>query len=99
MPFAPKKTPGIGELILIDIEQNETVRGEFDKLFEDVEGLSRIFCAVFAELSDVYRIWDIYGLPYTTDIIHLPGVETRRTRRVIGSLDRSSDVKNSQAHR
>ena len=75
MPFAPKKTPGIGELILIDIEQNETVRGEFDKLFEDVEGLSRIFCAVFAELSDVYRIWEIYGLPYTTDIIHLPGVE------------------------
>ena len=75
MFFDPKKTPGIGELILIDIEQNETVRGEFDKLFEDVEGLSRIFCAVFAELSDVYRIWGIYGLPYTTDIIHLPSIE------------------------
>ena len=75
MFFDPEKVPGVGELILIDIEQNETVRGEFDKLFEDVEGLSRIFCAIFAELSDAYRIWDIYGLPYTSNIIHLPGVE------------------------
>jgi hypothetical protein len=75
MFFDPEKVPGVGELILIDIEQNETVRGEFDKLFEDVEGLSRIFCAIFAELSDAYRIWDIYGLPYTSNIIHLAGVE------------------------
>ena len=75
MFFDPEKVPGIGQLILIDIEQNEGVRGEFDKLFENVEGLSRIFCAVFAELSDAYRIWDIYGLPYTSDIIHLPGIE------------------------
>ena len=36
MFFDPEKVPGVGELILIDIEQNETVRGEFDKLFEDV---------------------------------------------------------------
>ena len=75
MFFDPEKVPGVGELILIDIEEDETVRGEFDKLFEDVEGLSRIFCAVWAELSDAYRIWDIYGLPYTSDIIRLPGVE------------------------
>ena len=34
MRFDPKKVPGVGELILIDIEYNETVRGEFDKLFE-----------------------------------------------------------------
>ena len=46
MFFDPEKVPGVGELILIDIEEDETVRGEFDKLFEDVEGLSRIFCAV-----------------------------------------------------
>ena len=75
MLFDPEKVPGVGQLILIDIEQNEAVREEFDKLFENVEGLSRIFCAVFAELSDAYRIWDIYGLPYTSDIIHLPGIE------------------------
>ena len=75
MFFDPEKVPGVGQLILIDIEQNETVRGEFDKLFEDVKGLSRIFCAVWAELSDVYRIWDIYGLPYTSNVIHLPGIE------------------------
>ena len=75
MFFDPEKVPGVGELILIDIEQNKTVHGEFDKLFEDMEGLSRIFCAVFAELSDAYRIWDIYGLPYTSNIIHLAGIE------------------------
>ena len=74
MFFDPEKVPGVGELILIDIDQDKRVRGEFDKLFEDVEGLSRIFCAVFAELSDAYRVWDIYGLPYTSDITHLPGV-------------------------
>ena len=43
MFFDPEKVPGVGELILIDIEQNKTVHGEFDKLFEDMEGLSRIF--------------------------------------------------------
>ena len=80
MSFDPEKVPGVGQLVLIDIEQNETVRGEFDKLFEDVEGLSRIFCAVFAELSDAYRIWAIYGLPYTSDITHLSG--TGRKKRV-----------------
>ena len=74
MFFDPEKVPGVGELILIDIEQNETVRGEFDKLFENVEGLSRVFCAVWAELSDAYRIWGIYGIPYTSDINYLPGV-------------------------
>ncbi len=74
MLFDPEKVPGVGQLILIDIEQNEAVREEFDKLFEDVEGLSRVFCAVWAELSDAYRIWDIYGHPYTSDIIRLPGV-------------------------
>ena len=63
------------DFTIIDIEQNKTVHGEFDKLFEDMEGLSRIFCAVFAELSDAYRIWDIYGLPYTSNIIHLAGIE------------------------
>ena len=79
MLFDPKKVPGVGQLVLIDIDQNENVRREFDELFEDVEGLSRVFCAVFAELSDAYRIWDIYGLPYTSDIIHLPGIGQRET--------------------
>ncbi len=74
MFFDPEKVPGVGQLILIDIEQNETVREEFDKLFEDVEGLSRIFCAVFAELQDAYRIWGIYGLPYRSQTIHLAGI-------------------------
>lgn len=76
MFFDPKKVPGVGRLVLIDIEQNEEVREEFDKLFEDVDGLSRIFCAVFADLSDAYRIWAIYGLPYTSDTIRLPGIES-----------------------
>ena len=74
MLFDPEKVPGVGQLILIDIEQNKEVRREYDRLFEDMEGLSRIFCAVFAELSDAYRIWDIYGLPYTSDITRLPGM-------------------------
>ena len=39
MLFDPEKVPGVGELILIDIEENKKIRGEFDKLFEDVEGL------------------------------------------------------------
>ena len=75
MFFDPEKVPGVGRLILINVEQNEGIRRKFDKLFEDVEGLSRIFCAVWAELSDAYRIWDIYGLPYTSNVIHLPVVE------------------------
>ncbi|MYC76348.1 hypothetical protein F4X10_11345 [Candidatus Poribacteria bacterium] len=75
MLFDPEKVPGVGKLVLIDIDQDKRIRREFDKLFEDVEGLSRIFCAVCAELSDAYRIWDIYGLPYTSDIIRLPGIE------------------------
>ena len=69
-----ENVPGVGQLILIHMDQNEDVRGEFDKLFEDVEGLSRIFCAVFAELSDAYRIWNIYGLPYTSNTIRLAGI-------------------------
>ena len=75
MSVDPKNAYGVGKLVLIDINQNKDVREKFDKLFEDMEGLSRIFCAVFAELSDAYRIWDIYGLPYTSNIIHLAGIE------------------------
>lgn len=71
MLFDPEKVPGVGQLILIDIEQNKGVRREFDKLFEDVEGLSRVFCAVFAELSDAYRIWAVCGIPYTSKTIRL----------------------------
>lgn len=78
MFFDPKKVPGVGQLVLIDIDQNENVRRDFDELFEGVEGLSRVFCAIFAELSDAYRIWDIYGLPYTSDIIHLPGIGRKK---------------------
>ena len=74
MFFDPKKVPGVGQLTLIDIKQNEGIRREFDKLFENIDGLSRIFCAVFAELSDAYRIWGIYGLPYTSETIHLAGI-------------------------
>ena len=66
MSVDPKNAYGVGKLVLIDINQNKDVREKFDKLFEDVNGLSRIFCAVFAELSDAYRIWGIYGLPYTS---------------------------------
>ena len=75
MSFNRKQVPGVGELILIDIKQNKGVREKFDKLFEDVDGLSRIFCAVFAELADAYRIWDIYGHPYTGNTTRLPGIE------------------------
>ena len=64
MSFDPTKVPGVGELVWIDIDQNKNVREKFDELFEGVDGLSHIFCAVAAELQDAYRIWDIYGLPY-----------------------------------
>lgn len=73
MPVDPKKAYGVGELIFIEINQNKDVRDEFDKLFKNVKGLSRIFCAVFAELQDAYRIWDIYGQHYTSGV-RLAGV-------------------------
>ena len=71
MFFDPEKVPGIGQLFLISINQSEDFCEEHDKLFEDVEGLSRIYCAVHAELSDAYRIWSIYGRPYTGSTAHL----------------------------
>ena len=74
MFFDPKNVPGIGQLVLIDIVENENIRREYDELFEDVEGLSRVFCAVWGELQEAYRIWDIYGLPYTSIITRLPGI-------------------------
>ena len=67
--------PGVGQLILIDIKQDKNISREFDKLFENVEGLSRVFCAVWGELQEAYRIWGIYGLPYTSIITRLPGIE------------------------
>ena len=66
MSVTPKKAYGVGELVLIDIYQNKAIREEFDKLFDEVEGLSRKFCAVLVELQDAYRIWSIYGMPYTS---------------------------------
>ena len=74
MYFDPEKVPGIGELCLVTFEISEKYRQKCDKLFEDVDGLSQIFCAVSAELSDAYRIWDIYGLPYTSNTIRLAGI-------------------------
>ena len=73
MAVDPKKAYGVGKLVLIDINQKKDVREKFDILFEDVDGLSRRFCAVLAELQDAYRIWGIYGLPYTSGV-RLAGV-------------------------
>ena len=53
----------------------EDSRGKHDKLFEGVEGLSRVYCALEVELTDAYRIWNIYDRPYTSDIIHLASEE------------------------
>ncbi len=64
MQFDPEKGTGVGELVLIDIKHNKDIREKFDKLFEDVDGLSRIFCAVLGELQEAYRVWSIFGIPY-----------------------------------
>ena len=69
--FDPKKVPGIGQLILVSTNTSEDSRREHDKLFENVEGLSRVYCAVRDELVDAYRIWNIYGRSYTSDITHM----------------------------
>ena len=71
MSFDPKKTPGIGQLFLISMSPNEDFRSEHDKIFEEVDGLSRVYCAIQAELSDAYRIWSIYGSPYTSNITQM----------------------------
>ena len=63
MSFDPKKTPGIGQLYLVSMNTSEDSRKEHDEIFEDVDGLSRVYCAIEAELSDAYRIWHIYGRP------------------------------------
>ena len=36
-----------------------------------MEGLSRIYCAVRDELIDAYRIWNIYGRSYTSNIDYM----------------------------
>lgn len=71
MFFHPKKTPGIGQLYLVSMNSSEDFRRELDEIFEDVEGLSRIYCAVRDELVDAYRIWNIYGRPYTSNVTHM----------------------------
>ena len=65
MFFNPENVPGIGRLMLISMKPSEDFRKEHDKLFERVKDLSRIYCALYSELSDVYRIWNIYGCSYT----------------------------------
>lgn len=69
--FDPKKTPGIGQLILVSMNTSEDFRREHDEIFADVDGLSRVYCAVHSELVDAYRIWSIYGRSYTSNIIHM----------------------------
>ena len=71
MSFDPKKTPGIGQLYLVSMNSSEEFREELDKLFENVDGLSRIYCAVRDELVDAYRIWNIYGRSYTGNITYM----------------------------
>ena len=71
MFFDPKKVPGIGQLFLISMNTSEDFRSEHDEIFEDMEGLSRIYCAVHSELVDAYRIWCIYGTPYTRNVTHM----------------------------
>ena len=56
MSFDPKKTPGIGQLYLVSMNSSEDFRSELDEIFEDVEGASRVYCAVRDELVDAYRI-------------------------------------------
>lgn len=75
MFFNPESVPGIGRLMLISMKPSEDFRKEHDKIFEEVEDLSRIYCAVSSELSDVYRIWNIYGRAYTSNTIHLASEE------------------------
>ena len=65
MFFDPENVPGIGRLMLISMKPSEDFRKEHDEMFKEVEDLSRIYCAVSSELSDVYRIWNIYGQSYT----------------------------------
>ena len=83
MFFDPKKVPGIGQLSLITMNQSEDFRKEHDKLFENVEGLSRIYCAVHDELLDAYRIWNIYGRPYTSNVTYLAGREREERADVL----------------
>ena len=71
MFFDPKKTPGIGQLLLVSMHTSENFRREHDKIFENMEGLSRAYCAVHSELVDAYRIWNIYGRPYTSSVTHM----------------------------
>ena len=66
--FDPKQTPGIGQLILVSMNTSEDFRREHDEIFADVDGLSRVYCAIHSELVDAYRIWSIYGRPYTSNI-------------------------------
>ena len=75
MSFDPKQTPGIGQLYLVSMNSSEELRKELDKLFENVDGLSRVYCAVRDELIDAYRIWNIYGTSYASDIDYLAGRE------------------------
>ena len=75
MFFNPESVPGIGRLMLISMKPNEDFRKEHDEMFEEIEGLSDIYCAVSSELSDVYRIWNIYGRAYTSNTIHLASEE------------------------
>ena len=75
MFFDPKKVPGIGQLYLVGMNSSKDSRKKHDEIFEDVEGLSRIYCAVRDELLDAYRIWNIYGRPYTSNVTYLAGRE------------------------
>ena len=75
MFFDPKKVPGIGQLYLVGMNSSKDFRKKHDEIFEDVEGLSRIYCAVRDELLDAYRIWNIYGRPYTSNVTHLASRE------------------------
>ena len=64
--FEPEKTPGIGQLMLVSMNTSEDFRRERDEIFSDVDGLSRVYCAIHSELVDAYRIWSIYGRTYTS---------------------------------
>ena len=71
MFFDPKKVSGIGQLFLVSMDSSEDFRKRHEKIFENVEGLSRVYCAVRDELIDAYRIWNIYGTSYTGDVTYL----------------------------
>ena len=75
MFFDPKKVPGIGQLYLVSMNSSENLRKELDEIFEDVDGLSRVYCVVRDELVDAYRIWNIYGRSYEGNVSHLAGRE------------------------